>query len=327
MRTGDRPGDRGATTSGRAGTPSRRPPDEQVQVVLPRVADAAVDLDAVLQAAPGRVARRGLGHVTRTRSVVVGRVDGHRRVLHRRGRASSASARSASLCWMAWNDPMGTSNCLRSLAYSSVMSKSRRAVPTISAASATWARSRHACHASGESATDSPRRPREVDLVAATGGVDGPDLTQGHRCQRGEDAYRRTGLHHRDAVGEIGVDDEVLDRLGVRGPLARSSGDRDGSRRLAGDERVERGMVDRREQRRTARPSRRTGRARRRSRSARRRRRGRSRHRFRARRTRGDGSTAVRRRCDRSCARAGARSGIRSRATTARCLAAALDRV
>ena len=47
---------------------------------------------------------------------------------------------SASLCWIAWNEPIGTPNWTRSLAYASVMSNSRRAVPTISAATATVAR-------------------------------------------------------------------------------------------------------------------------------------------------------------------------------------------
>ena len=40
-------------------------PEEQVQVVLPRVADAAVDLDAVLEDAACRLARGGLGDVAR----------------------------------------------------------------------------------------------------------------------------------------------------------------------------------------------------------------------------------------------------------------------
>ena len=37
----------------------------EVEVVLPRVADAAVDLGAVLQDPAGRFARRGLGDVAR----------------------------------------------------------------------------------------------------------------------------------------------------------------------------------------------------------------------------------------------------------------------
>ena len=48
---------------------------------------------------------------------------------------------SANLCLIAWNEPIGTPNCSRCFAYSSVMSKIVCAVPTISSASATVASS------------------------------------------------------------------------------------------------------------------------------------------------------------------------------------------
>ena len=48
---------------------------------------------------------------------------------------------SANLCLIAWNEPIGTPNCSRCLAYSSVTSKIVCAVPTISSAVATVASS------------------------------------------------------------------------------------------------------------------------------------------------------------------------------------------
>src|SRR5690242_11183158 len=59
----------------------------EVQVVLPRVADAAVDLRAILEDAPRRFAGRGLRRMARERAVPGGAVARHRAVLHGRGRA------------------------------------------------------------------------------------------------------------------------------------------------------------------------------------------------------------------------------------------------
>src|SRR5438045_452482 len=47
---------------------------------------------------------------------------------------------SAHRCRMAWNDPMGWPNCSRTLAYSTLMSRLRRAAPSISAEAQTAAR-------------------------------------------------------------------------------------------------------------------------------------------------------------------------------------------
>ena len=111
------------------------PPQVEVQVVLPRVADAAVDLGAVLEDPPGRLAGGGLGRRGRRGC---GRAPAASTVIAAYCTAevarSSASDMSASLCWIAWKEPIGRSNCSRSFAYASDMSKIRRAVPTISAA-------------------------------------------------------------------------------------------------------------------------------------------------------------------------------------------------
>src|SRR5262245_56982835 len=64
----------------------RRSAQEQVEIVLPRVADAAVDLDAVLEDAARGFAGRGLGDVAGPPAVRVVGVDAHRRVVHRRSR-------------------------------------------------------------------------------------------------------------------------------------------------------------------------------------------------------------------------------------------------
>src|SRR5581483_4293229 len=54
---------------------------------------------------------------------------------------STSSSMSAHLCLMAWNEPMGRPNWMRTLAYSTLMSRQRCAPPTCSAARATAARS------------------------------------------------------------------------------------------------------------------------------------------------------------------------------------------
>ena len=69
---------------------------------------------------------------------------------------------SANLCLIAWNDPIGTPNCSRCFAYSSVMSKIVCAVPTISSASATVASS-----SARRSARSRPTRPVAEHAVAA----------------------------------------------------------------------------------------------------------------------------------------------------------------
>ena len=66
--------------------------------MLPRVADAAVDLDAVLQDPAGRFAGGGLGDVARPGAIGVVAVDGHRRVVHRRGRPLRARATCRRAC-------------------------------------------------------------------------------------------------------------------------------------------------------------------------------------------------------------------------------------
>src|SRR5260370_4572430 len=60
-----------------------RAPNEEVQVVLPRVPDAAVHLDAVLRGASRRGARGGFGDVGGTATVPVAGIDRHGRVLDR----------------------------------------------------------------------------------------------------------------------------------------------------------------------------------------------------------------------------------------------------
>ncbi len=68
----------------------------------------------------------------------------------------SATYMSTSLCLMAWNEPMGTPNCSRPLAYSSVMSKIVWQVPTISRASAAVASSITAASSTGPTGSVAP---------------------------------------------------------------------------------------------------------------------------------------------------------------------------
>ena len=120
---------------------------------------------------------------------------------------------SASLCWIAWNEPIGTSNCLRSFAYASAMSKMRRAVPTISAAmrrvGAVAPRARTRRRSSGCAVelrrASSRNRRREKSTVATkrAGDVGGVD----RRASRGP------GEHDRDAVDAVGLEHEGLDRV------------------------------------------------------------------------------------------------------------------
>ena len=64
----------------------RGAPEEEVEVVLPRIADAPVDLDSVPEDPAGGFAGRGLGDVAGLGSVGVVGVDAHGRVVNRGGR-------------------------------------------------------------------------------------------------------------------------------------------------------------------------------------------------------------------------------------------------
>ena len=111
---------------------------EQVRVVLPGEADAAVDQQ--------RRARTRREHAGPTYDDVIAAV-----VAHAAGSPSSASAAarvaarlastaiamSAQWCFTAWNEPIGLPNCVRSFAYSAARSSACSATPAASHAAAT----------------------------------------------------------------------------------------------------------------------------------------------------------------------------------------------
>ena len=189
--------------------------------MLPRVADAAVDL------APSFRIRRAASPAAALAewhaSVAVA---GRRRRTSSRAYCTAAVARwsasdmSASLCWIAWNEPIGRSNCLRSFAYASAMSKMRRAVPVISAAIDTCARSRQAANASGSTGCASSSRSAASSVNDAAREVDGRDEAQ---------AVARPAASTTATVGP-GTDDRDAARRGRLRARTGSSGRR-GTRR------------------------------------------------------------------------------------------------
>ena len=200
-----------------------RPPEEEVQVVLPRVADAAVDLDAVLgrprrrarRPRPWRRARRGGGRRRRRRSSSPRTAPlpppARRRASTRRACAGSpGTTRSARRTGSA---PSRTP---------SVMSNRRRAVPTISAASPTVATRR-----ARASSTSADRRvcptpgARDLEHVGARSrsSATTPQLGVGRR----DDAHRRPRVDDDDPVDTVGLGHERLHRVGVRRPRSPSS--------------------------------------------------------------------------------------------------------
>ena len=119
------------------------PPQVQLQVVLPRVAEAAEELDAVLGGDALGVAGGGLGHRRGQRAPVVVLGDGERGEVARAARARSmATYTSTAMCLTAWNEPIGTPNWWRCRMWSSTRSKTRCEAPTIVAARPVSASSR-----------------------------------------------------------------------------------------------------------------------------------------------------------------------------------------
>ena len=137
---------------------------------------------------------------------------------------------SASLCWIAWNEPIGTSNWMRCLAYSSDMSKRRRAVPTNSAATATVARSRKPSIASESTARDGAV-PVDDHLEHAPGGVERADRPHGRRPDQ-SDPW--PAGDDRDPVDPVGLGHEGPHRIVVHPPEAVGTRHRHRAGGLAG---------------------------------------------------------------------------------------------
>ena len=117
-----------------------RPAQVDVRVVLPREADAAEGLHAVL-AVQERGLERERGRRPRSRRSRRCRPRATARAAsHTAARASSVRASmSAQRCFTPWNWPIGRPNCTRTLAYSAAVSTHHCAMPTASAASSTAA--------------------------------------------------------------------------------------------------------------------------------------------------------------------------------------------
>ena len=167
---------------------------------------------------------------------------------------------SANLCLIAWNEPIGTPNCSRCLAYSSVMSKIVCAVPTISSARHTVAsssasqRGRRRRVGVAEHAIALHPNPVERDVHEPATAVEGVERLGGGRRDRHEHRAHAVvaglisyaGDHH-ELVDRVALDDEALrarqhgvvaverDRRGDVGGVERSRllGDREGARHLA----------------------------------------------------------------------------------------------
>ena len=115
-----------------------RPAQVEVGVVLPREADAAEHLDAVLGDVRERIGRDGAGRSRGERhlgGVAVGRPSSASAASHAAPRAcSTATSMSAQRCFTPWNCPIGRPNCSRTVAYSAAVSTHHAAPPAASAA-------------------------------------------------------------------------------------------------------------------------------------------------------------------------------------------------
>ena len=162
--------------------------EEEVQVVLPREADAAVHLERRRRSRASRRRTRTPSPPTPRATALrlgVGGVGGEVRDRRAPTRPPSASARNGAR--RAWYAPIGRSNCLRSLAYSTAISIVRCAMPVSSAASAVAIRSSARLHvalerlaAVGRDARELARRVDRVDLLD----VGGRALLRRWRCRR-----------------------------------------------------------------------------------------------------------------------------------------------
>ena len=207
----------------------------EVHVVLPRVADAAVDLDALLGEQALAVAGRGLGDRRRARAARVVLGDRERgEVAESSGPARAAIIMSANLCLIAWNEPIGTPNCSRCFAYSSVVSKIVCAVPTISSASATVASSsarrsarcgrRVGIAEHAVARRRARRRGRRARAAAAVErvhrrGADVGDRNDDARARRRRPVLPGDARDHHELVDRVAFDDEAL--LARRAPRRR----------------------------------------------------------------------------------------------------------
>ena len=149
---------------------------------------------------------------------VVG-VDRHRRVVHRAVARSSASDMSASLCWMAWNEPIGTSNCY------ALLRVRERHVEEPARGADELGRERHvgACRASRRRRPSVARRAAsgDVDLEDATRQVDRADDAQLRRSAASTTAERRPAPTTASRVDAVGLEHERLRRLVVRSQSRR----------------------------------------------------------------------------------------------------------
>ena len=177
----------------------RRAAHVDVAIVLPRVADAAVDLhaevDAQVGGRPGE--RRGDGGGVRE---LVAPAGGRTAASQTAAVASSvATAMLAQWCFTPWYMAIGRPNCKRTLAYSAARSVLSRATPTASAARIVRAMSMSARRAPGMM---SPVAPSSVTRPGAAGGVDVLRRRHRHTGGLGVDDGDVVADRHEDDVGE-----------------------------------------------------------------------------------------------------------------------------
>ena len=123
----------------------------------------------------------------------------------------------------------------RSLAYASAMSKSRRAVPTISAASATVRALERRPRARRRSIGLRRRRPRRRRPRTAAARSRSVAHVGAATRRRRTTRDRRARRHDRDPVDPVGLGHERLHRLVVRAPDAVGARERDRAGDLAGE--------------------------------------------------------------------------------------------
>ncbi len=117
----------------------------------------------------------------------------------------------------------------------------RRAVPTISAATATYARSSHACERFGGERLRVEGDAGGVEFEDTAREVDGRDEAELVSGGGVDDGECRSGADDRDPVDAVGFEDEGLHRVVVRHPAAVGAGDCDcAGRVLAGERREQR---------------------------------------------------------------------------------------
>jgi ATPase subunit of ABC transporter with duplicated ATPase domains len=216
-------------------------PQEQLQVVFPRVADAAVNLDRVLQD-PVRCFRgRCLGAAAGACALGIVGIDGHGRVLRRRGGALARERHVGKLVLDGLERPdrpvelhpflgIRQRHIEHSPASADGLGRDRDVGP-VDPGSEHRRIDREPIAGFGNDCKDPPGR---------VGRVDRGDPTR--RCR--DDAYRRSGVDDGDVRREVCIGHEHLARFAVGDRHALGATDRDGPDDRSVEGLVEIGMID-----------------------------------------------------------------------------------